>query len=77
MSRLERAEDALKKAFSLAPGMAQVRLVLANIYLSLARYDSVMEQLNGYLAENLDGAQRVDVEEMRQKLITAKEAEQP
>jgi Flp pilus assembly protein TadD len=77
MSSMERAEDVLKKAFSLAPEISQVRLVLANIYLGQARYDSVMEQLNNYLAENPDSAQRVEVEEMRQKLITAKEAEKP
>jgi len=36
--------------------MAQVRLMLANVYLKLRHYDSLMDQLDSYLKENPKGA---------------------
>lgn len=70
-ARLDRAEAALKKALDLGPKMAQVRLMLANVYLKLHRYDNVLEQLDGYLAENPLGDQHQTVEKMRQALLDA------
>ena len=49
---LDKAEAALKRALELAPKMSTVRLMLANVYLKLQQYDSVVDQLNGYIAEN-------------------------
>jgi len=69
ISMLDRAEDALKRALQLAPKMFQVRLVLANVYAKLFRFDNVIEQLDSYLAENPNGQHRKEVEEMRQKLL--------
>src|SRR5262249_40577977 len=38
-AQLDNAEAALKRALDLAPKMANVRLMLANVYLKLHRYD--------------------------------------
>ncbi len=71
ISNLDKAEAALKKALELAPKMFQVRLMLANVYGKLRRYDSLMEQLNGYLDENPDASDRPAVEAMRAKVMRA------
>ena len=73
----DRAEAALKKALELAPKMAAVRLMVANVYLKLRRYDNVLEQLNSYVAENPHGDQLQAVNQMRDQLLKAKEASQP
>ena len=52
--------------------MANVRLMLANVYVKLRRYDNTMEQLDQYIAENPHGEQLSAVQEMRQKLLAAK-----
>lgn len=77
IAMLDRAEAALKKALELAPKMFQVHLLLANVYLKLRNYDRVMDQLNTYLDENPKGDQREAVQEMRQKLIQAKQQQEP
>ena len=74
---LDRAEAALKKALELAPKMAAVRLMLANVYLKLHRYDNVLDQLNSYAAENPHGDQLKAVNQMRDQLLKAKEAPRP
>jgi len=74
---LDRAEVALKRALELAPKMASVRLMLANVYLKLQRYDNVLEQLNTYIAENPRGEQLKDVMQMRDQLVKAKETGRP
>ena len=74
---LDRAEAALKKALELAPKMAAVRLMLANVYLKLHRYDNVLDQLNSYAAENPHGDQLQAVNQMRDQLLKAKEAPRP
>lgn len=74
-SMLDRAEAALKKALELAPKMFQVRLMLANVYMKLRRYDNLMEQLDSYLAENPKGLHRAQVEQMRQQLLQAKQSQ--
>jgi tetratricopeptide (TPR) repeat protein len=71
LSQLDRAESVLKKALQLAPKMFQVRLMLANVYAKLRRYDRVLEQLDTYLAENPKGEERENVEEVRQKVLQA------
>jgi superkiller protein 3 len=71
LAMLDRAENALKKALELAPKMAAVRLMLANVYLKARNRDKLMEQLNAYLDENPQGEMRQTVEEMRSKLLTA------
>ena len=76
-AQLDRAETALKRALELAPKMASVRLMLANVYLKLQRYDSVLEELNTYIAENPRGEQLKNVIEMRDRLLKANETGRP
>jgi tetratricopeptide (TPR) repeat protein len=77
ISMLDRAEDALKKALSLAPKMFQARLLLANIYLQMQSYDQLIDQLDRYLAENPKGAQKAEVEAMRERVLKAQEEVAP
>ena len=74
---LDRAETALKRAFFLDPKMAPVRLMLANVYLKLQRYDSTLEQLDRYIAENPKGAQLQDAMRMRNELVQANAEKRP
>jgi Flp pilus assembly protein TadD len=76
-ARFDRAEAALKRALELAPKMASVRLMLANVYLKLRRYDNTLEQLNAYISENPHGQQLAAAQEMRQQLLTLKETREP
>jgi tetratricopeptide (TPR) repeat protein len=76
-ARFDRAEAALRRALELAPKMAAVRLMLANVYLKLRRYDNTLEQLNAYISENPHGAQIAAAEQMREQLLTLKETQQP
>jgi Tfp pilus assembly protein PilF len=71
----DRAEVALKRALELAPKMASIRLMLANVYLKLRRYDNVLEQLDTYIAENPHGEQLQAVTQMRDQLVRAKEGQ--
>jgi Tfp pilus assembly protein PilF len=72
---LDKAEVALKRALELAPKMAAVRLMLANVYIKLRQYDNVMEQLDTYIAENPHGEQLQAAMQMRDQLLKAKEAQ--
>src|SRR5262245_12041053 len=77
VAQLDRAESALKRALDLAPKMGTVRLMLANVYLKLRRYDNTLEQLNAYIAENPKGQQIRDAVEMRDRLLQIKDAQRP
>jgi Tfp pilus assembly protein PilF len=68
---MDRAEVALKRALELAPRMSNVRLMLANVYLKLHRYDKTMEQLDSYMVENPHGEHVAEVEHMRDQLVSA------
>jgi tetratricopeptide (TPR) repeat protein len=72
---LDKAEAALKRALELAPKMASVRLMLANVYLKMHQYDSVVEQLNTYIAENPNGEQLQAATQMRDQIVNAKDAQ--
>jgi tetratricopeptide (TPR) repeat protein len=76
-ARFDRAETALKRALELAPKMAAVRLMLANVYVKLRRYDNTLEQLNAYISENPHGAQLAAAQQMRDQLLALKETQQP
>jgi Flp pilus assembly protein TadD len=71
-AQLDRAEAALKRALDLAPKMANIRLVLANVYAKLRRYDDTLEQLNTYIAENPRGDQVSEAARMRDRLLEVK-----
>lgn len=77
VASLDRAEAALKRALELAPRMPNVRLMLANVYLKLHRYDSTLDQLNSYIAENPHGQQLEAVEHMRDELMRAEKVSRP
>jgi tetratricopeptide (TPR) repeat protein len=74
---LNRAEAALKRALDLSPGMGKIRLMLANVYVKTQRYDDTLVQLETYIAENPKGEQLEDARSMRDRLLEAKEAQQP
>jgi Tfp pilus assembly protein PilF len=74
---LDKAEVALKRALELAPKMANVRLMLANVYLKLHRYDNTLEQLNSYIAENPHSERLTEVRQMREELISAETSVRP
>jgi hypothetical protein len=57
--------------------MGTVRLMLANVYLKLRRYDNTLEQLNAYIAENPKGQQIGDAVQMRDRLLQVKDVERP
>lgn len=77
VASLDRAEAALKRALELAPKMPNIRLMLANVYLKLHRYDSTLDQLNSYIAENPHGQQLDVVERMRDELMQAEKTSRP
>jgi Tfp pilus assembly protein PilF len=68
---LDKAEVALKRALELAPRMPNVRLMLANVYLKLQRYDKTMEQLDSYIVENPHGDHLAEVQHMRDQLMSS------
>jgi tetratricopeptide (TPR) repeat protein len=74
---LDRAETALKRALELAPRMSNVRLMLANVYVKLHRYDNTLEQLNKYIAENPHAPQIEAVQRMRDEVMKASETGRP
>jgi tetratricopeptide (TPR) repeat protein len=76
-AQLDRAEDALKRALDLAPKMAGVHLMLANVYLKLRRYDKTLEQLNTYIAENPKGNQIEEAMRMRDQLLQGGATDRP
>jgi tetratricopeptide (TPR) repeat protein len=76
-AQFDRAEAALERALDLAPRMATVRLMLANVYLKLRRYDKTLEQLNTYIAENRTASQLKAAQDMRDQLLALKDTGQP
>jgi Flp pilus assembly protein TadD len=77
IASLDRAEAALKRALELAPRMPNVRLMLANVYLKLHRYDNTLDQLNSYIAENPNGSQLQAAEQMRDQILKAEATARP
>jgi len=65
---LEEAEAAFKRAHDLDPHLIAVRLMLANVYVKLERWNDVLENLDAYLKENPKAADRASVEEMRARI---------
>jgi predicted Zn-dependent protease len=57
--------------------MPNVRLMLANVYLKLHRYDSSVDQLNSYIAENPHGSQLKAAEQMRDEILKAESTARP
>jgi Flp pilus assembly protein TadD len=76
-AQLDNAEAALKRALDLAPKMANVRLMLANVYLKLRRYDKSLEQVTAYIAENPKGQQLQAASQLRDQLLQQQATERP
>jgi tetratricopeptide (TPR) repeat protein len=76
-AQLDRAEVALKRALDLAPKMSNIRLVLANVYLKLRRYDRTLDELDTYIAENPKGEQVKEAQQMRERLAAALSSQRP
>ncbi len=75
---LEEAETAFKKAHDLDPRLSAARLMLANVYVKLQKWDSVLENLDAYLQENPKASDRASVEQMRARIAqTSAAAEGP
>jgi len=72
LSKFDKAEEVLKRALDVAPKMAQVHLALANVYLKLRRYDSLLDQLNAFLDLNPNAPEREQVEKLRNQVLKAK-----
>jgi tetratricopeptide (TPR) repeat protein len=71
---LEEAETAFKKAHNLDPRIGAARLMLANIYVKLQKWDNVLDNLDSYLKEYPKAADRASVEQMRERIVKTKEA---
>jgi tetratricopeptide (TPR) repeat protein len=76
-AQLDRAETALKRALDLAPKMGNIRLMLANVYLKLQRYDRTINELDSYIAENPKGEQLKEAQQMREQLTAALSSKRP
>ena len=76
-AQLDKAEAALRRALDLAPKMATVRLMLANVYLKLHRYDKSLEQVTAYIAENPKGQQLQAASQLRDQLLQQQATERP
>jgi tetratricopeptide (TPR) repeat protein len=74
---MERSEAALKRALDLAPRLGKIRLMLANVYVRMQRYDDTLLQLDTYIAENPKGDQLEEARSMRDRLVAAKDAQKP
>jgi hypothetical protein len=57
--------------------MANVRLMLANVYLKLHRYDKSLEQVTAYIAENPKGQQLPAASQLRDQLLQQQATERP
>jgi tetratricopeptide (TPR) repeat protein len=71
---LEEAETAFKKAHDLDPRLSAARLMLANVYVKLQKWDDVLENLDAYLKENPKATDRASVEQMRARIAQNSES---
>ena len=70
----EDAEDNLKRALELAPGLSYGHLALANVYIKIQEWSNAIAQLDKYLASNPRPESRAEVEAMRAKLAQRSQA---
>ena len=68
LSQLDEAAGFLSRALDLDPVPA-TRLMLVNVYLQQKKYAEVLEQVDAYLEENPDGADREAVEDLRLQVL--------
>ena len=70
----EEAETAFKKSHDLDPRISAARLMLANVYVKLQRWENVIENLDAYLKENPKATDRASVEQMRASIAKSVQA---
>ena len=70
----EEAERAFKKVRDLDPKIAVARLMLANVYVKLQKWEEVIDNLDAYLKENPKAADRASVEQMRASIAKSMQA---
>jgi tetratricopeptide (TPR) repeat protein len=71
---LEEAEEAFKKAHALDEDLAAAQLMLANVYMRLEKWQSVVDTLDSYLKENPKASDYASVEQMRTRIVRSLEA---
>lgn len=65
---LEEAQAAFTKARDLDPHMTSARLMLANVYMRLEKWQDVLDTLDSYLKDNPKATDRANVENMRARI---------
>lgn len=65
----EEAEDHFERALDGGPNMSFVNLALANVYIHLQEWDSVLARLDTYLRENRFAANRDEVRQVRARIV--------
>jgi predicted Zn-dependent protease len=70
----EDAEDNLKEAMTLAPGLSTARLALANVYIKMQEWSNAISQLDGYLAANPRAENRDQVLAIRMRIVQRSQA---
>jgi tetratricopeptide (TPR) repeat protein len=70
----EEAETAFKRALELDSHMVSARLMLANVYVKLEKWNDVLENIDTYLKENPKAADRASVEQMRARIVKSMQA---
>jgi tetratricopeptide (TPR) repeat protein len=68
MTRFQEAEAVFLQAQDLDPKQPQIRLMLANVFVKRQKLREALSQLDAYLEENPDGADRSDAERMRAQI---------
>jgi tetratricopeptide (TPR) repeat protein len=70
----EEAESAFKRSLELDSHMVSARLMLANVYVKLEKWNDVLENIDTYLKENPKAADRASVEQMRARIVKSMQA---
>jgi tetratricopeptide (TPR) repeat protein len=70
----EEAETAFKRALELDSHLVSARLMLANVYVKLEKWNDVLENIDTYLKENPKAADRASVEQMRARIVKSMQA---
>jgi Flp pilus assembly protein TadD len=64
----DEAEQSFKRALELDGRMPAVRLMLANLYIKLQKWDNALQHLDAWLANNPKAAERAQIQETRAKV---------
>jgi tetratricopeptide (TPR) repeat protein len=73
IGHLEDAERTLRRALMIAPKEPQLHLMLANVLVKEGKYQQAVSEIDTYLKDNPNGADRASAETTRSQLIRAME----